>query len=371
MEQFDALVVGGGLVGAAVAFGLTESGMRVLVLDEGDVALRASRGNFGLVWSQSKGLGAPYYHRWARTSAAQWPALAARLADLTGIEVGLELPGGLHFCLSDAELSARADMMARLQREAGGFGFDYRMLSRQEAAEMVPGLGSDVVGASWTPYDGHVGPLPTLRAFHTAIQQAGGVYRPLTPVHKIDLAPHDFRIALPEGDGVAHAPRLVLAAGLGNIPLLPALGLDCHIGPQRGQVLVTERVGPLLSMPTLNVRQTVEGSIMIGDSKEEASFDNLRQSPAVMRTMATRAVRCFPWLAELQIVRAWTAVRILPEDGLPIYDQSPRFPGAFAFSCHSGVGLAAAHARVLAPMVAQGQLAGDCAQLSSERFQHV
>lgn len=370
MERFDALVIGGGLVGSAVAFGLTESGMRVLVLDEGDVALRASRGNFGLVWSQSKGLGAPHYHRWARTSAAQWPALAARLAELTGVDVGLEQPGGLHFCLSDAELSARADMMARMQQEAGEFGFDYRMLTRQEAAERVPGLGRDVVGASWTPYDGHVGPLPTLRAFHAAIQLAGGVYRPLTPVQKIDPAPNDFRIALPDG-GVAQAPRLVLAAGLGNIPLLPVLGLDCHIAPQRGQVLVTERARPLLSMPTLNVRQTAEGSIMIGDSKEEAAFDSLTQRPAVMRTMAERAVRCFPWLAELQIVRAWAAVRILPEDGLPIYDQPAQFPGAFAFSCHSGVGLAAAHARVLAPMVAQGKLSGDCAQLSSERFQHV
>lgn len=370
MEQFDALVIGGGLVGSAVAFGLTECGMRVLVLDEGDVSLRASRGNFGLVWTQSKGVGTPHYHRWARTSAREWPALASRLADLTGIDVGLEQPGGLHFCLSDSELSERADMMARLKREAGDFGFDYRMLDHREAADMVRGLGREVVGASWTPYDGHVGPLPTLRAFHSAIQQAGSEYRPLTPVDKIIAAHDDFRITLPDGL-LVQAPKLIVAAGLGSIPLLSALGLDCHIGPQRGQVLVTERVKPMLSMPTLNVRQTVEGSIMIGDSKEEASFDSITQKPAIMRTMASRAVRCFPWLAELQIVRAWAAVRILPVDGLPIYDESPQYRGAFSFSCHSGVGLAAAHALLLAPMVSKGELTGDCARLSSERFKHV
>lgn len=370
MEQFDALVIGGGLVGSAVAFGLTESGMRVLILDEGDVTLRASRGNFGLVWTQSKGVGAPHYHRWARKSARQWPTLAARLSELTGIDVGLEQPGGLHFCLSEGELSDRAEMMARLKREAGDFGFDYRMLTHQEAAEMVPGLGKQVVGASWTPYDGHVGPLPTLRAFHQAIQQGGGIYRPGSSVQDIDAAPNDFRIRL-AGGALVQAPRLILAAGLGNIPLLPKLGLNCHIGPQRGQILVTERVSRLLSMPTLNVRQTAEGSIMIGDSKEEAVFDSLTQKPDVMRTMAERAVACFPWLAELQIVRAWAAVRILPVDGLPIYDQSAQYPGAFAFSCHSGVGLAAAHALLLAPMVRNGELSGECSQLSSRRFDHV
>ena len=52
--NYDTIVVGGGLVGAAVAHGLGRLGEKVLVLDEGDVAFRASRGNFGLVWVQSK-----------------------------------------------------------------------------------------------------------------------------------------------------------------------------------------------------------------------------------------------------------------------------------------------------------------------------
>ena len=53
----DVLVVGGGLVGAAVAYGLAREGRKVTVLDQGDNGLRASRGNFGLVWVQGKGYG--------------------------------------------------------------------------------------------------------------------------------------------------------------------------------------------------------------------------------------------------------------------------------------------------------------------------
>jgi glycine/D-amino acid oxidase-like deaminating enzyme len=79
-------------------------------------------------------------------------------------------------------------------------------------------------------------------------------------------------------------------------------------------------------MPTTTVRQTVEGGIMLGDSQDDVGFDT-SQKAAVMQVIAHRAVLSFPWLRELQIVRAWTALRVLAPDGLPIYDQSGRFPG--------------------------------------------
>jgi hydrogen cyanide synthase HcnC len=68
MAEHDVAVIGGGLVGSAIAWGLAASGKRVALLDEGDVAFRASRGNFALVWVQSKGLGMPEYARWTRAS---------------------------------------------------------------------------------------------------------------------------------------------------------------------------------------------------------------------------------------------------------------------------------------------------------------
>ena len=55
-DAFDVAVIGGGLVGAAIAFGLRSLGARLAVVDEGDVAHRAARGNFGLIWVQGKGM---------------------------------------------------------------------------------------------------------------------------------------------------------------------------------------------------------------------------------------------------------------------------------------------------------------------------
>ena len=55
MKTFDAIVIGGGLVGSAIGYGLAGAGIKTAILDEGDIAFRASRGNFGLVWVQTKG----------------------------------------------------------------------------------------------------------------------------------------------------------------------------------------------------------------------------------------------------------------------------------------------------------------------------
>src|SRR6185437_10424041 len=124
----------------AIAYGLARAGLRAALVDEGDVAYRASRGNFGLVWVQSKGLGAPHYQRWTRLSAEEWPGLAAELLGRTGIPVGHERPGGVHLCLSEQELDERRARMEQMRAEAGNFGFDYRMLGPSELKDMLPGI---------------------------------------------------------------------------------------------------------------------------------------------------------------------------------------------------------------------------------------
>src|SRR6266581_3913986 len=98
MRDADVIVLGGGLVGSAIAYGLIRLGKRVLVLDEGDVALRASRGNFGLVWVQGKGPGMPAYTDWARHSADVWPAFSAELIERTGIDMNYRKTGGFDIC---------------------------------------------------------------------------------------------------------------------------------------------------------------------------------------------------------------------------------------------------------------------------------
>jgi glycine/D-amino acid oxidase-like deaminating enzyme len=126
-------------------------------------------------------------------------------------------------------------------------------------------------------------------------------------------------------------------------------------------------VAPFLHHPLATLRQTGEGSVMIGDSQEEAGFDN-GVDTGVVAAMASRAVRAFPLLARANIVRSWAALRVMTRDGFPIYEQSAACPGAFVATCHSGVTLAAAHATVLAPQIAAGVLAPELSVFAARRF---
>ncbi|MEX3789219.1 NAD(P)/FAD-dependent oxidoreductase [Paraburkholderia sp. BR14374] len=359
----DVLVLGGGLVGSAVAWGLARDGANVTVLDQDDGALRASRGNFGLVWIQGKGYGLSPYARWSRSSASRWPSLAAALRDETGIDVALRQPGGFHFFFSEDEIAERAKRLGALQRELGDY--PYQLLDAREVRERIPEIGPDVIGASYTPMDGHVNPLKLLRALHAGMQRRG--VKLVNNEEALRITPEHGGFAVQGKRGTYRAARVVLAAGLGNRALAPHVGLHAPVAPNRGQVLISERVAPFLRYPTLNVRQTDEGTLQFGDSMEEVGFDDFTTTP-VLSDIARRGVRAFPLLKNVRLVRTWAALRVYSPDGFPIYDESARHPGAFVVTCHSGVTLAAAHALRIAPWIAGGAMPAEIPALSGTRF---
>ena len=364
-NDFDVAVIGGGLLGAAIAYGLRRLHSRLVLLDEGDVAFRAARGNFGLVWVQGKGDGAPAYASYTQLSARRWPELVRALVAETGIDPALAQPGGIHVCLSARELDARVAALERLLAQPGFERYAVDVLDRAEIARRVPGIGPDVRGGTYCALDGHCNPLRLLRALHAAIVLAACVYRPNHAVTRI--TPRGGGFAVVTAAGTVTADRIVLAAGLGNATLAPMVDLRAPVRPQKGQVIVLERVAPFLALPMATIRQTDEGTVLIGDSQEERGFDETLGLP-VLATMAARAVRVFPFLGAAPVNRTWAALRVMSADGLPIYGQSATYPGAFVASSHSGVTLAAAHALLLAPAVLDGALPELFAPFSPRRF---
>lgn len=363
---FDLAVIGGGLVGSAMAYGLRGRVGTIAVLDEGDVALRASRGNFGLVWLQSKGYGMGAYSRWTLGSTRLWPRLADQLREETGIDVALEQMGGLTPLMGDDEVEARLAWVQRLMAQPGVEPYAWKLLDHHQAAALVPGLGRDVTGAIWTPHDGIVNPLKLLHAFHVAFKASGVSYLPHHGVASIALAGGMFHLATPQGS--IRARKIVLAAGLRNGELGQQVGLHLPMAPQRGQIIVLERTRRLLGTPMVTLRQNDEGSWLVGDSQEDAGYAEHLTTLPVLATLAERAVRTLPALKDVRAVRAWSALRVRAQDGFPVYEQSTSHPGAFIVTCHSGVTLAATHAMTLAPMVADGALSAELAPFSTRRF---
>src|SRR5215470_13399229 len=140
------------MVGSAVAYGLARRGADVVLLDEGDIAYRAARGNFGLVWTQGKGDSMPAYAAWSLDSAALWPEFAERMTQAAERDIGYRRSGGLAFCLGEEEYTARDAQLRRWHNllGAGQGAPPTTLLDRAALEKLLPEtpLGPRVVGAS-------------------------------------------------------------------------------------------------------------------------------------------------------------------------------------------------------------------------------
>ncbi len=362
----DFAVIGGGLVGSALAYGLARSGAAVLLLDGDDDSFHASGGNFGLVWVQGKGLAMPEYAALSRRSADIWGDFSQMLAEESGIETGYRQTGGIKIALDETELEAFETLVRRMHNQPPPGGSDTRMLDRKAMRELIPELGPAVVGGSYCPHDGFADPLATLTALRKALRAFPNARIERGAVRQVRGSPEGgFTLSTRSRDYAAG--KVVLAAGLGNIELAPQLALHAPLRPQRGQILVSERLPPFLPLACHNVRQTREGTVLLGDSHEDVGYDH-GTSQGVARSIARRAVASFPCLAAARLVRQWGALRVLSPDGFPIYEESERHPGAYLVTCHSGVTLAAVHALDVSGALVADSLRQRYSAFSATRF---
>ncbi len=363
----DIAVVGGGLVGASLALGFVRAGASVTLVDAGEDRFHASAGNFGLVWVQGKGANCPDYADLSLRSAIAWRAFAEGLDPSSDAPLGYRNSGGIKIALGGDELDAMAAALERMHNQSGPAGNDTILLDREALRDRIPAVGSEAMGGTFCAHDGHADPLATLRALHRALRGAGArVLRGKALRASAEPGGQGFTITT-ETDRIA-CGRVVLAAGLGNPDLCEPLGLRAHLRPQRGQIVVTERTERFLDPVCHSVRQTEDGTVMLGDSKEEVGFDT-GTTKDVTRAILDRAVRCFPHLAGVRLMRTWGALRVMSPDGLPIYQTSDRHPGASLVTCHSGVTLAAAHSGEVAAAILGDRLNEAYPAFSSARFE--
>ncbi len=358
-------VIGGGVVGLSIAYGLQKLGAQVAVFDQGDTAVRASRGNFGLIYIQGKGLKQPVYARWNRNSAAAWKGFADGLTQGTGIDLALVQDGGYVFHLDEAAMQQESRNYAIIRRNLGG-DYPFETMDHATLKAEEPNIGPNVAGAMYFPEDGHVNPLKLLLALSGEVRRRGGKVRVNCHVTGVTPLAKGFAVSLSDGREF-RAPNVILTAGLGAAKLGPGLGFKASVRPEQGQLLVTEKLPRIINRPSLQIRQMNEGGVQIGVSNEDRGMDD-REDLEVAAAIAREAIQIMPVLARARLVRNWAALRIMSPDGLPIYQQSALHPGAFMVTCHSGITLAAAHAEFL-PLWITGQgNAPDVSVFSEDRF---
>lgn len=338
----DAIIIGGGIIGAACADELARHGLDVLVLDSRLPAATAAGMGHLLVLDDSDAelaLGQYSVHTW-RDWLPQMPDDCAARNN-----------GTLWIACSDEEMA----VAEHKQRVLQAHGVDCEVLGAAALAAAEPALREGLVGGLRVTGDGILyapnaarwllGRQPTVRQRQAHVSAVEG-----------------NRVRLDDGTWLS-ADAVVLANGIHASTLCPELPLVAKKGhlaitdryPQRiGHTLVElgyvvsahHATGPSVAF---NVQQRPTGQLFIGSSRQ---FDNL--DPAIdgwmLGRMLRRAIEFLPDLARMNIVRSWTGFRAASPDGQPLIGEHPSQPGLWLAVGHEGLGVTTAPgtARLLA-----------------------
>src|SRR5262245_28144416 len=345
--RFDAIVVGGGVVGLACAWRAAQLGLDVAVLERVRPGAGASNVAAGMLapvgeatWGEDRLL------ELTLASHSRSPAFAAELAGATDRDVGCLELGALHVALDRdeaEELRRRFELMREHELEAS-------WLRPSDCRALEPGLGSGGAGGVHAPHESAVDPRALVSALAQALEDAGGSI----VIGEADraLLEGGRLVGVRTSDGREwRAPATVLAAGAWSASSWLPSEARPPIRPVKGQILTLAGSPSATPCERIVVTERVymvpraDGRLVVGATVEEQGFDT-RVTAGGVHELLREAYRALPEVAELELVETTAGLRPATPDNLPLIG-----PGAI-----DGLFLATGHFRngiLLAPLTAE------------------
>lgn len=368
-KSTDVAIVGGGVMGCAVALRLAQRGIAVTVIERGIPGAEASSAAAGMLAPQMEVEGPGPMLELGLRSRALYPALAVELADATGIDIGYVKSGVLAVALSAAD--ARALEARRVWQAARGMRVE--LLSGPEARAREPGLGDAVLAALHLPDDAQVNPRALAPALSQAAAAAGARFLQGRYVRRVRVAAGVATGVELDGETL-HAERVVVAAGSWS-GLVEGAGVPASVvRPARGQLVAIETRPPLFRC-VLSVEgrgylvPRRDGTVVAGSTVEMVGF---RKEVTVggLAEILNLACTLVPALADAPVKDSWSNFRPYTEDHLPVLGTTS-VRGLFLATGHyrNGILLCPVTAQAIADLIATGNAGVDLGPFAVARFE--
>ncbi len=363
----DVAVIGGGIMGSAVALRLAQRGIAVTVIERGIPGAEASSAAAGILGPQMEADGPGPLLELGLKSRALYPALAAELRDLTGIDVGYDRSGVLMVAFDEggeAALSSR-----RAWQLARGLRVD--ILSGEAARAREPALSPAVRAALAFTDDAQVVARDLARAFSQAAAVAGARFLTGRYVRRVIIK--DGAAVGVELDGETLPAGVVVVAAGSWSGLVEGAGVPAAVvRPARGQLVSIETRPPLfrhvVAAPGGYLVPRRDGTVLAGSTVEMAGF---RKEVTVggLASILTLAKAVIPALADAPVTGSWSNFRPFTEDHLPVLGATG-VRGLVLATGHfrNGILLAPITAQAIAELVATGHAPIDLAPFAVDRF---
>ena len=332
--RFDVGVVGAGVMGATTALFLARAGMRVALIDRGELCREASGVNAGtLTLHMTRAALIPY----AQAGWRMWMTTDEWL----GGGVDAVATEGLALAFTDAE----AELLERRAAVRREHGADIRVIDRQRALQIEPGLNENVLKAASCETDGYASAYFTGRAYRRALAEAGATIVEQRPIVGIDANDRGFAVRAVTGERW-DTQRVVLAGGVWLGEMLRWLGIDIPVKCLINQLIVTERLQrvmrTVLSVASglLSLKQFANGTVLIGGGWQGRG-DPVRGGVETIPENFIGNLRLARWtipaLAQARVARIWLGLEAETADAMPIIGALPGVRDAYVIgSVHSG-----------------------------------
>ncbi len=353
-RAFDAVIIGGGILGVSIAYELARAGMtKICVLERKYLASGSSGrcgGGFRQQWSTE-----------ANTTLAM-----ASVKRLEGLEEELgyrtEFYQGGYLILAHTEEEERQfEKNVAMQRR---LGLEVDVIDREESRKIVPFINTELFRkATWCPKDGHINPFLLTQGYANAAKRLGAEIHLWTNVTGIMKKSNIFFV-MTENGNTYQTPLLFNCAGGFARSIGEMLNVDIPVDPYRHEILVTEPVERLWDPMVISfsvglyARQEMSGGVVMGmGDPNEPVGTYVGSSMHFMYEMSRRFSALFPKLDKLRIVRQWAGLYEMTADAQPILgpvDEVDNFIQASGFSGH-GLMLAPAVSQMLAGQVVRNE----------------
>lgn len=356
MVHRDVVVIGGGIMGASIAYYGSKAGLDITVLEKKELASGTSSRCDGNILAIDKDPG------FDSQMSLKSQMLVHELDKELEVSFEYRNPGSILVCENDAEMEA-ANQWVTKQQEAG---LEFKMLDREDLRNESKYFADDLYGGLECKTDSTVNPyMMTYSMFHSAEKQGAKIH---TNTEVKNVSKNETgQFVIETNNGTYTAKKVVNAGGVWAPRLGAMVGLDIPILPRKGQLIVASRQQPvglrkvmefgyLISKfggerivdadmekygVALVFEPTESQNFLIGSSREFGGFDT-KVNHEVTKLIAKRAIRFYPKIADMTVIRTYAGLRPWTEDHLPIISRVEHIPGYFIAAGHEGDGISLA-----------------------------
>jgi glycine oxidase len=370
-EKADVAVVGGGVVGLAVARSLLRRGAAaVTLLERAQLGAEASHAAAGMLAPQAEADRFDPFFELACAGRDLYPGFADELREETGVDIELERTGTLYLALTEKD-EEEIEHRYRWQSRAG---LEVERLSADEARRLEPCISGEVRGALRFPLDVQVENRRLLAALSAAVEKLGVRLLTETPVNSLIIERGRVQ-GVETSRGKVYAPVVILAAGAWTSFLTPSGkgAPSVSIEPVRGQMLCFETRQRLarhvMYSPRGYIVPRLDGRLLAGSTTERAGFEKLVTEGGV-RSITAHAEEIAPAVGRLPLIDSWAGLRPRASDDWPVLGASGEVDGLFYATAHyrNGILLAPLTGELLAEQIMTGQASPLLNAFSPDRF---